>query len=160
MARARVRRRVLLRLVVQLDDLGARRYAAASTRAHHEHGADREVRREEDGQAAFAPARRRRASRPGCADHARHAGVERAQDVVDTTSGAVKSTRIGGRVDELVPGRFERRREHAPDLSAPSVQADLHAAAAARTSPGLIPLTAAVNVRSSGPMPEAERRSG
>ena len=67
--------------------------------------------------------------------------------------------RVGGlELGELVPGRLERGREHAPDLPAPSVQADLHAAATARTRPGLIPLTAAVNVRSSGPMPDGRER--
>ena len=50
-----------------------------------------------------------------------------------TASGAVKSIAASAvsELDELVPGRLERRSEHAPDLAAAAVQADLHAAAAA-----------------------------
>ena len=66
---SRPRRCVLLRLVVQLDDLGARQECGRlGGEAHHQHGADREVRREEHRQALLAPARapvrdRRRSSR-------------------------------------------------------------------------------------------------
>ena len=77
------RRRVELRRVVELDDLGrvevARRLGGE---AHHQHGADREVRREEDRHAGLAR-RRVHLGRvpPARADDARDAGRERAQDV-------------------------------------------------------------------------------
>ncbi len=156
-------RGVALRLVVQLDDLGAREEGRGlGGEAHHQHGSHREIRREEDGQTAFArPLVHLVQARAGRSDHARHPGVESAEDVRDDRlrRGEV-DRRLGGvALDELVPGRLERGCEHASHLAAAPEQADPHAAAA-RTSAGLTRSTAAEKRSASGPIPAAESCSG
>ena len=102
---------------------------------------------------------RRRCGEIGAArsDDARHARVESAEDVADDhiRRGEV-DRRVGGvELDELVPGRLERGASTRPTFP-PRPYRQIFTQRAARTSAGLIPLTAAVNVRSSGPMPAAE----
>ena len=131
--------------------------------AHHQDGPDREVRREEDRRQA----RRARlsVSQPLVpTTHGTPASIA-ARTFASAASGAVKSTIASASlelVDELVAGRFERRREHAADLSAAAVEEDPHAAtgAAAPTSAGFTCSTASRNQSSFGPIPAAEKRSG
>jgi hypothetical protein len=70
--------------MVQFDDLRARHVLRRLCRKpHHEDGADREVRREEDGHAGLDGQRRDLVRVPARgADDARDAGLERALDVL------------------------------------------------------------------------------
>src|SRR3712207_866371 len=90
----RAGRGVDLRLVVKLDDLSAREVLRRfGGEAHHEDGAEREVRRDQAGDPGLAGARVQRfqvvVAEAGRADDAGDAGRERALDVRDR-----KSTRL------------------------------------------------------------------
>ena len=103
-------RRVLLRLVVKLDDLRAREERRRLAReAHHQDRADREVRRDEEPEAALTRERAERHGVPaGRADDARDALLERGADV--------RRRRLGRReVDRRVESRHVDR---VPDLEA------------------------------------------
>src|SRR5919198_4846774 len=158
----RSRRGVALRLVVQLDDLRARHVGRRLAReAHHEDGAQREVRSVEAWNAALA-------------HHRVDSRVVEARRADDTgklafeCGGDVRLDGVGCRevhhrlcsveLDELVPLRFERGSEDATNLPPASVEGELHAARA--SADGLIRRAAARKTRSLGPIPEIESFSG
>ena len=111
---------------------------------HHQHRAVREVRRVEARHAGLA---RRGVDgieiEAGRADDDGHAGCEARLDVRDDGVGArevdrrVASVRPGrARVDHVVPGLGERRREQRADLPGRAVQRDPHQAALLERAPG------------------------
>ncbi len=124
-------RRIDLRLVVRLDDLRARQVLCRlGGEAHHQHGAEREVRRVEDGDSNSGGALPHLGEiGAGRADDRRHACVDGGFDV---RHDSVRRREIDHHVGlaeivhELVTGCLERRREHGPDLPAAPVQEELH----------------------------------
>ena len=146
---------------MQLDDLGSREDPCCLLgEAHHEDGAEREVRRVEARHSRF-PRRSVdglgvEAARP---DHDRDSLGEAGADVLDDRVGAREVDRdvAAGRtllasVDDLVPGLDQSRLERDADLPGRAVERDPHQAASS-TSAALTRPTAAVNRPSSGPMP-------
>ena len=124
-------RRIDLRLVVRLDDLCARQVLRCLRgEAHHQHRAEREVRRVEDGDSDSGGAlphlgeigARR-------TDDRRDAGIDGGLDVRDDS---VRRREVDHHVGlaeivhELVTCRLERRREHRPDLPAAPVEEEPH----------------------------------
>src|SRR6266404_3706490 len=168
----RARRRVLLRIAVQLDDLRAREVRGGLLREpHHQHGADREVRRDEQAQPAFGCNVVQRLWIPaGRADNARDALLERGAHVRRRSVGRGEVDRgvEAGHVDRvaeleaahLVTGVLEHRYERASDLPLGAEERELHQAAARATRFGFARRTAVWKRSSSGPTPAAERRSG
>src|SRR6266404_5943720 len=168
----RARRRVLLRIAVQLDDLRAREVRGGLLREpHHQHGADREVRRDEQAQPAFGCNVVQRLWIPaGRADDARDALLERGAHVRRRSVGRGEVDRgvEAGYIDRvaeleaahLVTGVFEHRYERASDLPLGAEERELHQAAARATRFGFARRTAVWKRSSSGPTPAAERRSG
>src|SRR5829696_7046267 len=156
------RRRVLLRLAVELDDLGARQVAGGlGGEAHHQHRSDREVRGVEERDTLLLGEPRQSGRLPaGRPDDARDRSLERRSHVclhglrrseVDDRLGTVE-------LDQIVSGRLQRRRQHRTHLAAAPVEGDLHAAAVA--SAGLTRSTAARKRSSLGPIAAADSRSG
>ena len=168
----RARRRVALRVGVQLDDLRARQHLRRLGReAHHQHRSEREVRRVEERDAALPP-------------RARRARV-RSAPVVPTTHGTpASSARVDVRRDGVGRREVDRgvgpaspaaRRAATGVTSCPAASSagasteptfpprpeerDLHAAARARR-PGCSRPSARLKRDSLGPMPDAESRSG
>src|SRR5262249_13329042 len=134
-----------------------------------EDGADREVRRDEETQVFL---RRELAELgripPGRADDARDALFERCADVLGRSvgggevDGGVPTARVGcvAELDRphLVTGRGEAGGDGRARLPGRPEEGDLHAAALS-TSEALARPTAARNVSSPGPPPEAASRS-
>ena len=119
------RRRVALRLGVQLDDLRAREdLRRLLGEAHHQHGSEREVRCVEARHAGVSGGRVHRVEvESRRSDDDGHAGREARLDVRDDRVGAREVDRdvapagpSAARVDHLVPGVAQRRLEERPDL--------------------------------------------
>ena len=154
-------------VVVQLDDLGRGEVLGRlGGEPHHQHGADREVRRVEDGDAALrASSSTLRRSQPVVPIDARDARVERARATFATTaSGCVKSTIASApssaRRRASAPGRLERGRERrAPTFPPRPLRQDLHAAARASGRGDALERRRGSAPRL-GPMPAADSRSG
>src|SRR5205807_2248679 len=138
--------------------------------AHHQHRAEREVRRDEQAHAAFArnlierlrvPARR--ADDAGDALLERGARVRRRGRRRGEVHRGVETANVGlvAELDpaHLVSGAFEHGHECATDLPLGAEEGELHAAARA-TSEAFARSTARRKRSSSGPTPEAESRSG
>ena len=118
--------------MMQLDDLGALEHARRLRgEPHHQHRAEREVRRVEDGQAC-GPRRLvgRTGLPPGRPDDDRDTGGEAGEHVRLDRVGPGEVDRgvaAGGiGVGDLVAGGRERGREHAADPAAAPVEGDLH----------------------------------
>jgi hypothetical protein len=112
----RSRRRILLRLRVQLDDLRARQVAGGILgQTHHQHRADREVGSDEQLDTAFfrepVEGLRLPAGRP---DDCRNPDLERGLDVVDDDlwGGEIDHRLRFREVYELVARGFQRGADH------------------------------------------------
>src|SRR5262249_44795759 len=159
---------VVLRLVVQLDDLGSRKRTRRFLgEAHHQGCPPREVGGVEARHAHF--------SRPPVhgldaeAGRTEDQGNPERQAPLDVREDSVRPGEVDGRVAvvrnslDLVPNLVTRRREggheHRTDLPAGPEEGDVHQAAF-ESSAGLMRATASRKRLSSGPIPAAERRLG
>ena len=165
----RPRRRVELRLVVQLDDLGGVEVARGLLgEAHHQHGADREVRREEDRQLRRAgglvdlgrvPARscrRRTARRRSSARRMFGDDGRRAREVDHRVRRRPRSRRARAR-----PPRAPARAPRRPCPSRATAAGARSGGSSRRAGERGVTRSSAARKRSSfGPIPAAESRSG
>ena len=159
---------------MQLDDLGVRERAGRLGReAHHQHGAEREVRRHEARNtyargASWSSSASPASSRPVVPiTHGTPAASARIA-LPSTAAGAVKSTAASKPLDvdrladldsvDLVARRARAPHQDRADLAVAAEEQDPHAAATATS--GLMARTAARKRFSLGPIPAAERRSG
>ena len=165
----RPRRRVDLRLVVQLDDLRARQVLRRlGGEAHHQHRAEREVRRDEDRPArARAPARPRR-SRSAARSCRRSTGLPRSSARSTFADHGVRPGEVDGIARPASsPSSTPSASCPARSSAGPSTDADL--AARSRRGATFMPRRPARdgcarppprNRSSLGPIPAADSRAG